>query len=438
MQALYAEEAAEEHVQHLTGAFSGEHEHDVAAAAAAAARQKIARNWARLGFQQASFGSEFWYLLPSRLCFKSKQEVAGVPVTEMPKRPAVAAKDKPLLDYLLGCKADGPPSTFEADVRHHIQQGADLERMHVLHRAFECGINSELHYRVLVGLGADPNGVDWLGRSALHQAHHLIRQNHSALTSGIEAVHSLLKCGGDSRGCTDVGGKTPLDSLLAKRHFREAFEGLRRRSSNRCVEERLECELLRLLLTPAQRAVLSADVLTPRQSMRFRFFAGMSMDEIQLSVPQFENQEPVSADTLSDLDLPYWDDIPEHVRGTESNPSFVYGHAEVVVAMCSVILSDSSSGAVSLPTPAAVMRQLQMSHSLGGCDNRNVDFYFRQGGKVDFTIDGMLYEVRFSEHFFEVLPDEDPELINEYLATPEHPLDEEWSFVRTMILEQSS
>jgi hypothetical protein len=82
----------------------------------------------------------------------------------------MAAEDEPLWEYLLECKETGPPRTFEADMRRHVQQGADPERMHSLHLALQCGITSEAHYRLLVELGADPKGKDALGLSALHGA----------------------------------------------------------------------------------------------------------------------------------------------------------------------------------------------------------------------------------------------------------------------------
>lgn len=433
-----AEERPEQQEAAAASREEQEHGADAEAEAVVPARRKIARNWARLGFRQASFGSEFWYLTPSRLCLKSKPAVANVTVTEMPKCPAVADEDEPLLEYLLECKASGPPSTFEVDVREYVRQGADLDRMNALHRALKFGITSHAHYRLLVDLGADPQGVNALGRSALHGAAHFTGHGHERLSRGIEAVHALLNSIGASRSATDIFGKNPLDVLLAKRHFQEAIDGFighglpidRRRVDDECLEDHLECELMRLLLEPAQRAALTHDVLTPRQNRRLQFYAEMRLDDCQLSLPRFEARVPVPADSFNGSDVPYWDHIPEHVRGTEVYKSFVYGHAEIVVAMCRVILHDHDSDAAGLPTPAAILNELQT----GRYDHRYLNFFFRQGGEVHFAIEGMLEETRHSDLFFYNLSDHDHDLREEYEAILEHPFDEEWGLVRTMVL----
>jgi GNAT superfamily N-acetyltransferase len=138
--------------------------HTAQTEAAVTAQQKSrARYWARLGFQQASLGSEFGYLIPSRLCFESNRAVACVPVTKLPKWPFLAAEDVPLREYVLGCKTSGPPPTFKVDVRGHVERDANLKRMNALHLALQCGTTTQTHYRLLVDLGADLNGVDALG-----------------------------------------------------------------------------------------------------------------------------------------------------------------------------------------------------------------------------------------------------------------------------------
>jgi hypothetical protein len=159
------------------------------------------------------------------------------------------------------------------------------------------------------------------------------------------------------------------------------------------------------------------------------------MDDCTFSLPRFEKRVPVATDTLSEFDVPYWEHIPEHDRGTEVYKSFVYGYAEVVKAMCNVIMRKAVSRAISLPTRAAVLKKVHTRQY----DQRHLDFFFRQGGVVDFAIDGMLDEVRDSDYFFDTIAEDyDEYLKDEYEAIPKHPFDEEWSFVRTMILGPSS
>jgi hypothetical protein len=128
--------------------------------------------------------------------------------------------------------------------------------------------------------------------------------------------------------------------------------------------------------------------------------------------------------------VPYWEHIPEHVRGTEVYKSFVYGHAEVVKAMCNVIMRKPVLGAISLPTRAAVLDEVHTRRY----NHRFLDFFFRMGGKVDFAIDGILDEVHDPDSFFNTVGEDSKA---EYEAIPKHPLDEEWGFVRTMILGSS-
>ena len=96
-----------------------------------AARRKVAQQWARLGFRQAKFASEFWYVTPSRLGLLSKEEVSGLLITETPERQPVAELDAPLISYLREAK-DVPLADFEADVRRLVASGASLNRCHVL------------------------------------------------------------------------------------------------------------------------------------------------------------------------------------------------------------------------------------------------------------------------------------------------------------------
>ena len=107
------------------------------------AHRKVALQWARLGFRQAQFASDYWYLTPNRTCLKTKADVAELQITEMPKIKPIAEADEPLCDYFSRCETEGRPATFELDVRRLVAEGADLNRMHALHRAVKHGIKTE-------------------------------------------------------------------------------------------------------------------------------------------------------------------------------------------------------------------------------------------------------------------------------------------------------
>ena len=73
-------------------------------------------------------------------------------------------------------------------------------------------------------------------------------------------------------------------------------------------------------------------------------------------------------------------------------------------------------------------------------DHRYNDFFFRNGGKVEYAIDGLLDLAEESEEFFDLYfgdgaDEEDGD--DEYKALPEHPLDDTWHFVRYHFLRTS-
>ena len=94
----------------------------------------------------------FWYVIPSRIGLKTKEEVSDLLITDTPERQHVTEPDKPLISYLRGAK-DVPLARFEADMRRLVASGANLNRCHVLIRAVMNGVTSEAKLRLLVRMG---------------------------------------------------------------------------------------------------------------------------------------------------------------------------------------------------------------------------------------------------------------------------------------------
>merc|ERR1719502_2564079 len=94
------------------------------------------------------------------------------------------------------------------------------------------------------------------------------------------------------------------------------------------------------------------------------------------------------------------------------------------------ILVPRGNAAPALPTVAAVTRELFQGRYR--YDDRYSDFFFRNGGKIEFALDGLIRETVSSDVFFDLAdgPFGNPEMGEEFEALPEHPLDEQWSFVR--------
>ena len=395
------------------------------------ALRKVTLQWARLGFRQAKFGSSFWYVTPSRVALKSKTEVAELQITAAPERQPLTPADEPLVDYL----AQGPtltPATFSADVTAHVARGADLNRMHALHHAVLCGVSEEARLQILVNQGADPNGQDEFGRVALHSLASLIGRSPQEQAGAVTAAKALIALG-TSRSATDVYGDKPIDAVLKQiRHYEDfdgAFGGLRERHWNGRDDEQYAYALVLELLEPAERASLFAGVLTPRQRHLLKYNLEIKADQAQ-DLPRFENRVPRPSEEMW-LEVPYWEHIPAAVRGEEVYKSFVGGHCQVVQAM-GEILSPRGNHPPGLPTVAAVTRELFQGRYR--YDDRYTDFYLRNGGKIEFAIDGLICETESSESFFDMAYDmEDhgePEMLEEYKAQPAHVLDDQWGFVR--------
>ena len=183
------------------------------------------------------------------------------------------------------------------------------------------------------------------------------------------------------------------------------------------------------LLEPTKRAALVGGVLTPRQDHRLRFYTECMADRARDSAPEFQKRVPLpSADMV--FDVPLWTHIPQSVRGEEVYKSFVHGWIQVLEAAQEIHSPRGGRHARALPTIDAVTREL-----VGGryrYDDRYTNFFFQNGGKVEFAIDGLLHLAEDSEEFFDVYFGEycDEDDGAEYKALPEHPLDECWDRVR--------
>jgi hypothetical protein len=210
------------------------------------AKRKVIQQWARLGFRQASFASDFWYLIPRRLGLKTKEEVSDLLITETPELQPVAELDEPLISYL-GEAKDAPIASFEAEVRRLVASGANLNRCHVLIHAVMSGVTSEAKLRLLVRLGANPNDADEFGQTALHAMAELIGVDKARREGAAVAANALVGLGA-SCSVKDVHGNTPLESALKQiRHYAD----MRRAFGLRCDDEKEVHEFV-LALRPSQ------------------------------------------------------------------------------------------------------------------------------------------------------------------------------------------
>jgi len=121
-----------------------------------------------------------------------------------------------------------------------------------------------------------------------------------------------------------------------------------------------------------------------------------------------------------DWQVPLWRHIPKSVRGQEVYKSFVYGWIQVLEAIKHIHCSRGV-----LPMVDEVT--LELTRGGRNYDNRYTEFFFRNGGKVEFAIDGLIHAAKDSEEFFDVYYEDAG---SDYEALPEHPLDDLWDFVR--------
>ena len=400
------------------------------------ANRKVALQWARLGFCQAKFASSYWYLTPSRACLKTKAEVAELKITKTPKVPPTAEADEPLCEYFFRCAEEGRPATFEQDVRRLVAEGADLNRMHALHRALTNGIAAEADFKLLVSLGADPTNTDEMGQTALHLTANLVGRGEDTKARAVVAAKALTAVGVRC-SVLDVHGDTALQTVIKQLRYYEDFNGAfnlgkydTMHAQSGRDSEKHPFELMVALLEPAQRDTLFGGVLTPRQRKRLEFYIEIKNDEAATMMPEFTKYKPRPSEDM-EMGVPYWEHIPQNVRGTEVFKSFVHGWAQVFEAAKEILCPrDLSRHTPALPTVGAITNELT-----GGrykYDDRYTSHFFGKGGRVEYVLDGLLQETMHSEVFFDTYMGEyavegDDE---EYNGLPEHPLDDCWNFVR--------
>jgi len=400
------------------------------------ANRKVALQWARLGFCQAKFASSYWYLTPSRACLKTKAEVAELNITKTPKVPPTAEADKPLCEYFFRCAEEGRPATFEQDVRRLVAEGADLNRMHALHRALTNGIAAEADFKLLVSLGADPTNTDEMGQTALHLTANLVGRGEDTKARAVVAAKALTAVGVRC-SVLDVHGDTALQTVIKQLRYYEDFNGAfnlgkydTMHAQSGRDSEKHPFELMVALLEPAQRDTLLGGVLTPRQRKRLEFYIEIKNDEATTMTPEFTKYKPRPSEDM-EMGVPYWEHIPQNVRGTEVFKSFVHGWAQVFEAAKEILCPrDLSRHTPALPTVGAVTNELT-----GGrykYDDRYTSHFFGKGGRVEHVLDGLLHETMHSEVFFDTYMGEFAEEGDdqEYNGLPEHPLDDCWNFVR--------
>jgi len=319
-------------------------------------------------------------------------------------------------------------------MRHLVSEGADLTRCHALICAVLNGVTSRAHLGLLVSLGANPSGADEFGQTALHATAELIGHSEPTQAGAVEAAKALIALGA-SCTVTDLHRDTPLDALLKKMRDFADFEGtfgLGRRWNGR-DNELYKYELVHTLLTPEQQAALVFGVLTPRQDHRLRFYAEVRADMARDSLPGFQNRVPRPSEDL-DWEVPLWNHIPKSVKGEEVYKSFVGGWVQVLEAIKELHSPMANRHSATLPTVSAVTQELLQGRYR--YDQRYTDFFFRNGGKVEFAIDGLLCLAEDADEFFDVFFGDYSEGNGgeEYEALSEHPLDDVWGFARYKLL----
>ena len=87
----------------------------------------------------------------------------------------------------------------------------------------------------------------------------------------------------------------------------------------------------------------------------------------------------------------------------------------------------ASGGAALTVEGGDSLAELMGEHVEGG------DAFLWRDGKVEFALDALINETIHSDSFFDTY-EELGDLEERYLSLPEHPLDEQWGFVRYMFL----
>eukprot|EP00816_Leptocylindrus_hargravesii_P003711 CAMPEP_0196815356 /NCGR_PEP_ID=MMETSP1362-20130617/49230_1 /TAXON_ID=163516 /ORGANISM="Leptocylindrus danicus, Strain CCMP1856" /LENGTH=510 /DNA_ID=CAMNT_0042192275 /DNA_START=47 /DNA_END=1579 /DNA_ORIENTATION=- len=183
------------------------------------ATRKLRRQYARIGFQQHSRGSPYFYLLPSRMIWPplSKEEVArSVNITDSPfgsKLNAMLPCDRKLTEYLEGWHWQYTSlGKFQKKIDRFVDDGADMSRCNGIqtfvrhvHRAGSNPVVIIEKLRILLSKGVDINDADHNGDTALH---------HAAQMLDVRTVEILLAVQANPNLRNTYLGQTALDIVI--------------------------------------------------------------------------------------------------------------------------------------------------------------------------------------------------------------------------------
>jgi len=380
--------------------------------------RKLKRQFARLGFTQAAPLNPHWYLVPSKLVFLSKQEVAGVEIDEEPECHPVALSDQPLIDLLTG-RSTHAGNLFAA-VQGVVAAGANPAAAHALHWAVSSGITDSAVLGQLVALGVSVNDLD---------AHHNTPLHVAADKTQPSVVRTLLALGA-SRSLRSLYKLTPFEVAIAKaRAHHDHCTTYSLGYFDRDDEQPLY-ETIQLLMNPKQTELLIDECLSPRMAYRLGVQTSVAVDA-NGHPPAFAKRVPLPSIEMQDR-VWWWDFLPLEVQGEAVYKSFVHGWIQVIDAVHHVLERDHQ-----LPTTDRVRHHL--AH--GGCyDERYTSYFFQKGGRVEFALDAMLHgayeqsERYGSGHFEEVFvhmleKEEEDTLCPRYDQLPTHPFDLEFEII---------
>uniref|UniRef100_A0A7S2KW69 Uncharacterized protein n=1 Tax=Leptocylindrus danicus TaxID=163516 RepID=A0A7S2KW69_9STRA len=183
------------------------------------ATRKLRRQYARIGFQQHSRGSPYFYLLPSRMRWPplSKEEVArSVNITDSPfgsKLSAMLPCDRKLTEYFEGWHWQYTSlGKFQTKIDRFVDDGADLSRCNgiqtFVRHVHSAGSNPVViieKLRILLSKGVDINDADHNGDTPLH---------HAAQMLDVRTVEILLAVQANPNLRNTYLGQTALDIVI--------------------------------------------------------------------------------------------------------------------------------------------------------------------------------------------------------------------------------
>jgi len=353
---------------------------------------KVSRAFARVGFQQCKFGSEYWYLVPHNRPAQvlTKEQVAHVTATRVPtpKRMDPHGVDSALLAViygkplgedmeedsalltvfygkLLGEGRGGShrlgidPNTSVTDLIRGVETalaaGATIDNARLVHRLLASvgpsGLTEEKTMALLpslVNLGASVNLADEMGCTALH-----IAAENSTCSRAM--VHTLIAMGAD-RAATSMDGTTPFrawsDRMQSTRDFVQCFDlgitaaalggamldpqmqfaRIDRMMQNhllRCEQFDRSVEKGLALLTDVDRAAMVERGMTRRMLKRLQITTERMVDQDEDEMPRFENGVPLPVDEVNYC-VCGWEHIPLSVAGTQVYKSFAFGWMQAI------------------------------------------------------------------------------------------------------------